>query len=71
MSAKQLRRLLRNHETVTPSGQTTWASEPAMFGIDGEGTIRGSCVSPLGVNPVADGILNALESINAKEHANA
>jgi peroxiredoxin len=45
-------------------------SERALFVIDKEGVIRWSYVSPIGVNPGADGILQALESIhNAKEVA--
>jgi peroxiredoxin len=44
--------------------------ERALFTIDPEGTITWSYVSPLGVNPGADGILNALESM-AKEPAHA
>lgn len=36
-------------------------SERAMFLIDGEGVVRWSYVSPIGVNPGADGILQALE----------
>src|SRR5579863_4408065 len=43
-------------------------SERALFVIDGEGVIRWSYVSPVGINPGADGILKALESI-AKEKA--
>jgi peroxiredoxin len=35
----------------------------ALFVIDAEGTIRWSYVSPRGVNPGADGILAALESL--------
>ncbi len=38
------------------------ASERALFVIDAEGVIRWSYVSPVGVNPGADGILKALES---------
>ncbi len=38
-------------------------SERALFVIDGEGIIRWSYVSPKGVNPGADGILIALESL--------
>jgi len=41
-------------------------SERALFVIDGTGAIRWSYVSPLGVNPGADGILEALESIQSK-----
>jgi peroxiredoxin len=35
----------------------------ALFVIDGEGVIRWSHLSPVGINPGADGILNALESL--------
>ena len=38
-------------------------SERAMFVIDGDGIIRWSYVSPVGVNPGADGILRALENL--------
>jgi peroxiredoxin len=38
-------------------------SERALFVIDGEGTIRWSYVSPIGINPGADGILKALEGM--------
>ena len=38
-------------------------SERALFVIDGEGMIRWSYVSPIGVNPGADGILDALEKL--------
>ncbi len=38
-------------------------SERALFVIDGDGVIRWSYCSPIGVNPGADGILNALESL--------
>jgi peroxiredoxin len=38
-------------------------SERALFVIDGAGTIRWSYLSPVGVNPGADGILQALEDI--------
>jgi peroxiredoxin len=40
-------------------------SERALFVIDEEGVIRWSHVSPIGVNPGADGILAALESMSA------
>ena len=39
-------------------------SERALFVIDADGTIRWSYVSPLGVNPGADGILDALERLS-------
>jgi peroxiredoxin len=38
-------------------------SERALFVLDGDGIIRWSYLSPLGVNPGADGILSALESL--------
>jgi peroxiredoxin len=38
-------------------------SERALFVLDGDGIIRWSYCSPLGVNPGADGILSALESL--------
>ena len=37
--------------------------ERALFVIDGAGVIRWSYVSPVGINPGADGILKALESM--------
>ena len=37
----------------------------ALFVIDAQGIVRWSYVSPTGVNPGADGILNALASLNA------
>ena len=41
-------------------------SERALFVLDANGTIRWSYCSPIAVNPGADGILNALESIAGK-----
>ena len=38
-------------------------TERALFVIDGDGVIRWSHLSPIGVNPGADGILEALEAI--------
>ncbi len=40
-------------------------AERALFVLDAEGTIRWSYVSPIGVNPGADGILTALEEMSA------
>ena len=40
-------------------------SERALFVIDANGIIRWSFLSPMGVNPGADGILTALESLQA------
>jgi alkyl hydroperoxide reductase subunit AhpC len=42
-------------------------TERALFVIDGEGVIRWSHLSPMGVNPGADGILEALESMHAAQ----
>ena len=47
----------REHEGTT---------ERALFVIDGEGIIQWSYCSPVGVNPGADGILDALETMRAK-----
>jgi len=38
-------------------------SERALFVIDGDGMIRWSYLSPIGINPGADGILEALEAL--------
>ena len=38
-------------------------SERALFVIDAEGVVRWSYLSPIGVNPGAEGILAALESL--------
>jgi peroxiredoxin (alkyl hydroperoxide reductase subunit C) len=38
-------------------------TERALFLVDKDGIIRYSYVSPIGVNPGADGILKALESL--------
>lgn len=42
-------------------------SERALFVIDADGIIRWSYLSPVGINPGADGILNALESLQGQE----
>lgn len=44
-------------------------TERALFVIDAEGIIRWSYVSPVGVNPGADGILEALERLPKPEVA--
>ena len=44
-------------------------SERALFVIDADGVIRWSYVSPVGVNPGADGILSALEELHNKAEA--
>jgi peroxiredoxin len=38
-------------------------SERGLFVVDAEGVVRWSYVSPVGVNPGADGILRALENL--------
>ena len=38
-------------------------SERALYVIDADGIVRWSYVSPVGINPGADGILRALESL--------
>jgi peroxiredoxin len=42
--------------------------ERALFVVDAAGIIRWSYVSPVGVNPGADGILRALESLDREVH---
>ena len=44
-------------------------SERALFVIDADGVIQWSFVSPVGVNPGADGILRALEAVEEARHA--
>ena len=46
-------------------------AERALFVVDAQGTIRWSYLSPVGVNPGADGILTALESLSEKHEATA
>ncbi len=41
-------------------------SERALFVIDGEGIVRWSYLSPIGVNPGADGIFDALDALTSK-----
>jgi peroxiredoxin len=43
--------------------ERTGMSKRALFVLDQSGTIRWSYVSPVGVNPGADGILHALEEL--------
>jgi alkyl hydroperoxide reductase subunit AhpC len=42
-------------------------TERALFVIDGEGSVRWSYVSPVGINPGADGILRALEGLKTED----
>jgi alkyl hydroperoxide reductase subunit AhpC len=44
-------------------------AERALFVLDDKGTIHWSYLSPIGVNPGADGILDALESLGAASRA--
>lgn len=46
-------------------------TERALFVIDKDGVIRWSYVSPISTNPGADGILQALESLDQKQGAQA
>ncbi|MFL9482790.1 redoxin domain-containing protein [Chitinophagaceae bacterium LWZ2-11] len=39
----------------------------ALYVLDPDGVIRWNYLSPVGINPGADGILDALESINSKK----
>jgi len=41
-------------------------TERALFVIDADGIVRWSYVSPVGVNPGADGILRALETLTTE-----
>lgn len=45
--------------------------ERALFVIDAKGIVRWSHVSPLGINPGADGILEALEALRGNVHADS
>jgi peroxiredoxin len=42
---------------------TDGTSERALYVIDADGIVRWSYISPVGINPGADGILRALESL--------
>ncbi len=44
-------------------------TERALFVINAEGVIHWSHISPIGVNPGADGILSALEELNERKHS--
>jgi peroxiredoxin len=46
--------------------QQDGTSERALYVIDGDGVVRWSYVSPVGINPGADGILRALESLGTE-----
>ena len=49
--------------------QKDGTSERALFVIDRDGTIEWSYCSPVGVNPGADGIINALEAMRHRREA--
>lgn len=53
----------RAYGAYTDSG----VSQRALFVIDAAGVIRWSYLSPIGVNPGADGILAALERLTAEQ----
>ena len=69
--ARRVRRLQRaEHLQADPGGLADaegalleGVTERALFVIDTNGTIAWSYLSPVGVNPGADGILNALEKL--------
>ena len=42
-------------------------SERALYVIDSDGVVRWSYVSPVGINPGADGILRALEDLQGSD----
>lgn len=44
-------------------------SERALFVLDAEGVVRWSYCSPVGINPGADGILDALDRLGAESSA--
>jgi peroxiredoxin len=46
-------------------------SARALFVLDRDGVIRWSYLSPVGVNPGADGVLNALEKLGGRGQAGA
>jgi len=46
-------------------------SERALFVIDADGTVRWSYLSPLDVNPGAEGILDGLEALDSKREVAA
>jgi peroxiredoxin len=52
----------RSYQAYRPADGT---SERALYVLDADGVIRWSYISPVDVNPGADGILRALEDISA------
>jgi peroxiredoxin len=57
-------KVARDYGVYRASDGTT---ERALFVIDGNGIIRWSYVSPIDVNPGADGILEALDAIGSEK----
>jgi len=53
----------RSYGVYEESGGT---SQRALFVIDADGIVRWRYVSPMGINPGADGILDALEKLPKK-----
>jgi len=49
----------------------TGTSQRALFVIDADGIVRWRYVSPIGINPGADGILDALEKLPGKAEQSA
>jgi alkyl hydroperoxide reductase subunit AhpC len=66
----------RSSRTFEPKGEVSRAyhvyrsregtSERALYVIDAEGVVHWSYVSPVGINPGADGILRALEELQGR-----
>ena len=50
--------------------EKTGECKRALYVIDENGIIRWSYLSPVGINPGADGILNALEQLDSAEIIN-
>ncbi|HET6993945.1 MAG TPA: redoxin domain-containing protein [Chitinophagaceae bacterium] len=50
--------------------ETTGESRRALYVLDEDGIIRWSYLSPVGINPGADGILNALEKLDKLKPVN-
>ena len=50
--------------------ETDGYSQRALFVIDADGVIDWSYLSPVGVNPGADGVLDALEALSARTQEN-
>jgi peroxiredoxin len=57
-------KIARSYQVYRAKEGTT---ERALFVIDAKGVIRWSYVSPVGINPGADGILRALENLGEEQ----